>query len=458
MSRSETTCSRRAERIGLAVRMRRLSWADMTLRTLGTLLLLSTALGCHDIDGLSSGGDAAQPVDQAGPADLAHAVTVDAGTFSADVTLGQLQPQVERQPGGNVLATPIVVAVTYDDDAYRADAEAFFAQFAASKAWAKQTAEYGVGPLTVGTPRHLGLAPATLDDGVVQSLLATNLANAAAPWGAADSHVAYQFFVPQATAFSDGDGLKFKGQPCCQSYGGYHGETVVNGVDVSYAIICECAASGGPTTPLEDITTTASHELVEAVTDPFSSTPAFTNPSDDFFGFTLVTEGEVGDMCEFATTVDWKPADMSYTIQRSWSNAAAAAGHDPCVGDGDGPYYEAIPYLPDHVDVGQGEMVKSFNIAVGATAELTVRVFSDVPGGSVMLDVKDVYAEFSGSPALLTFEVPPGPFPVGSDVKVKVKVVSQDLQNLGAYEPFVIGTTSASGGNQTYYYGIIGQP
>ena len=462
MSRSETACSRLAERIAFPAPDARLRWVDMKIRSFAPLLVLSTALGCHHGNGLGASGDAAQPGDMAEAVDLAGPgpATTDASTFPADVTLGQLQPQVVRQSPDGILATPTVVAVTYDNDPYRMDAEKFFTEYAASTAWAAQTAEYGVGPLTVGAPRHLtGNAPATLSDGDVQKLLATNLASAAAPWGAANSNVTYQFFIPQAVKFDDGAGNpNQKGQPCCQSYGGYHSDTSVNGVDVSYAIVCECGPSGGPTTPLEDITTTCNHELVEAVIDPFYGAPGYTNPSDDFFGFTLVTEGEVGDMCEFATTVDWKPADMSYTIQRTWSNKAAAAGHDPCVGDGETPYYEAIPFLPNTVDVGQGQMVKSLNIPVGTTGTMTVRVFSDVPGGSVTLRVDDIYSQFTGNAALLEFVVPPGPFLSGTDVQIQVTVKAQSIADLGGpFEPFTLATAPVVGGSETYYYGIIGQ-
>ncbi|MEO6954235.1 MAG: hypothetical protein ABI321_20705 [Polyangia bacterium] len=431
----------------------------MKIRSVASLLFLFTALGCHS-EGLDSSFDAAQPVDMAEAVDLSGPTTPDEGTFPAHVTLGQLQPQVIRQNKEGVMATPTVVAVTYDNDTYRADAETFFTQYAASTAWATQTAEYGVGPLTVGTPQHLaGDAPASLSDGAVQELLRMNLASATAPWGAADSNVAYQFFIPQSVKFDDGNGNAHQqGNACCASYGGYHSDTRVNGVDISYAIICECGPNGGPTTPLQDITTTSNHELVEAVTDPFSGTPGYTNPSDDFFGFSLVTEGEVADMCEFATTAEWKPTDMDYTIQRTWSNLAAAAGHDPCVGDGATPYFEAIPYLPDTVDIGQGEKVKSLNIAVGTTGSMTVRVFSDVPGGSVTLRVDDVYAEFTGGAALLGFVVPPGPFLAGTDVQIQVTVKAQDLKDLGGpFEPFALATTPVGGGSETYYYGIIGQ-
>ena len=87
---------------------------------------------------------------------------------------------------------------------------------------------------------------------------------------------------------------------------------------------------------------------------------------------------------------------------------------------------------------------------------MTVRVLSDAPGGAVTLDAQAI--PYGEAPTHLTFELPPGPFTVGTDVSVKVTVGEDKGSSLGRFEVFQLGTTPVGGGATTYYYGIIGQP
>ncbi len=137
---------------------------------------------------------------------------------------------------------------------------------------------------------------------------------------------------------------------------------------------------------LQGLTITAGHETLEASTDPrveFVEKRGWSEVDDAHAAFEFVTEGELADLCEFASTSDWvSPPDMDYSIQRTWSNAAAAAGHDPCVGDPTTPYYQAIPDDPDVGTVdyeGFQQPTGGTKIAIGATGTVNLTVYSDTP-------------------------------------------------------------------------------
>ncbi|HEX3344956.1 MAG TPA: hypothetical protein VHS09_10305, partial [Polyangiaceae bacterium] len=82
-------------------------------------------------DGGEEGGDAS---DEAPSAPAYPAFTVDA-------------PQIRKNQGG-VLASPVVVTVTWPGDANAAAYEGFGDAVGTSSYWSATTAEYGVGPAT----------------------------------------------------------------------------------------------------------------------------------------------------------------------------------------------------------------------------------------------------------------------------------------------------------------------
>src|SRR5437870_3626660 len=150
----------------------------MRAPTYSVLLLVVACSSSHNAGpDASSGGKADGPMDSG-------------GSGSAD--LGSLMPQEIAGNKTAVMATPSVVAITYDNDPNRTDVEAFYHQYAASPAWATQTSEYGVGALTVGTARHLTGAAATTDTAIRQ-LLMTNLTGATPAWGAPSLNTVYSF-------------------------------------------------------------------------------------------------------------------------------------------------------------------------------------------------------------------------------------------------------------------------
>lgn len=342
-----------------------------------------------------------------------------------------------------VMAAPKITALTYDTDTNRAEIEAFLPAFAQSVAWSSTTKEYGVGALAVSAPIHLaGSAPAAMKDSDAHAIL-----KAQAPL---DPSTIYTLFLPKGTIIDDGSGAK-----CCTDYDGYHGDYTTGGVSAVYSIVCVCPGFDGKgVTDLQQVTVAAAHEAIEAATDPHNKSPGYSQPDDAHIAWSLVTGGETADMCSFADTTYWIPSDMKYMVQRSWSNASALAGHDPCVGDPTSIYYNTIPVLPDSVTLTDyGVTSKSIKIAKGATGTLKLHLYSDSPSaGEFNVAVDD----FSQS-GYITVKNPTGTFKSGDEVSVDITVVGPDPKYTNA-EIFQVTTTPANGkGPSTYYWGLVSQ-
>ena len=389
--------------------------------------------------------------------------SVDASGGSADAAIdapvlgafGDRMPQIVGGAGGaGIIAAPKVIAITYANDPLRADYEQFFTQYAASAAWTAQAAEYGIGALTVGNPGRLAAnAPATLTENeLIANVLKPNLTGANPAWGAPDANTLYEVSIPAALAYDDGTGAK-----CCQDYYGYHYDAKINNVDVPFAINCACADS---LTALQNLTETANHETLEAASDPLGV--GFAQADDDHAGWTYTTDGEIGDLCEYADTASFlMPTGMTYAIQRTWSNAEARAGHDPCVPGAKADYYQTIPDAFDTGNVtifGSPSSTHLTKIAKGATGTITLHVYANGSyTGPFKVTLEDWNSQFQG-PALLTFVQPTGTFMAGDTVTVQTTVVNTDSQLGNAAEAYQINTKPTTGGGATtYFYGLVGQ-
>jgi hypothetical protein len=300
----------------------------------------------------------------------------DAAALDAPVGTAQPAPQVPDL-GGAVIATPKIQLIAYSEDPMLTAAGAFITQLGSTTEWATQTSEYAVGAFTqLPTIAIDGTPPASLDDNSgnptpFEQTLATNLSGTSPAWGAADPNTIYVFLLPLGTNISSGGN-------CCTDFLGYHYDAPVGSISVPYAIVCDCAPQAGdPTTALEYVTTTESHEMVEAATDPFpDSNPAYAQTDDADFIWTYVTGGEVADMCEYNTDSNYAPPGATYELQRSWSNTAAVAGTNPCVPvPATGPYFNSYAIYSDAIsvsDYGSPVQTTGVKIAVGDTRTIDV--------------------------------------------------------------------------------------
>jgi hypothetical protein len=169
------------------------------------------------------------------------------------------------------------------------------------------------------------------------------------------------------------------------SFGGYHGNVSVNNKLVAYAVIPTCATSG-TLSGVNVTTSTLTHELIEAATDPFpnSNTPAYASVDDNHMIWSSALGGaEVGDMCAQFTESFYVPTELQpYFVQRTWSDVAAKAAHDPCVpAPANTPYFNSMPLLDSITTTGGGgtTQTQGVQIAVGSSKTIEVDLFSDGP-------------------------------------------------------------------------------
>ena len=375
-------------------------------------------------------------------------------------------PQVVNTTAGAVLSAPKVQLIGYAADTYLPDIEKQLTELTQTQTWSEQTSEYGVGPLTIlPTITIAGTPPATLDDNSgnvtpFEKTLATNTSGANPVWGPADKSTIYLFVLPQGTQVNSG-GL------CCDpnaGYFGYHWEAPVGSIYVPYAVVCNCPNFvTPPLTALDDLTTTVTHELAEASTNPYvNSNPAFQQVDDNHAIWGVGTfGGEVADMCQNNADANYTPPGSTYMVQRSWSNAAAKAGTNPCVPvPATGPYFNSYPTLPDMVSLSGSTWspaitTEGVKIAIGGTRTIDVVLHGDgTTSGPWTVSVQDLTlytGDASTAATQLSLDKTSGM--EGDVLHLTIKVLRSDA-TLGG-EGFVLSSTLGTQNN--LWYGAIGQ-
>ena len=115
--------------------------------------------------------------------------------------------------------------------------------------------------------------------------------------------------------FSKDIQITIEGMTSCFSFGGYHnGFTSAKYGDIFYGVMPECSRTGSGS--FQSITFVASHELIEAVTDPFptpGSSPAYPQ------AWNAADGNEIADLCRNSTIFKGPKAD--YNISMEWSNS-----------------------------------------------------------------------------------------------------------------------------------------
>jgi hypothetical protein len=170
-----------------------------------------------------------------------------------------------------------------------------------------QLAEYSVPGKTIGRGSFIGTVTITkptpshsITDAAIQKMLQHELkSNSSVP--KPDTNILYFIYLPPGTAVVQG------GSRSCQAFCGYHD---IFGSGIHYAVMPfpNCAGCLGGMSNLDALTSTSSHELCEAITDPVPGQGWY----DD-------THGEVGDICA------WQTKKLgNYTVQLEWSNKDAS--------------------------------------------------------------------------------------------------------------------------------------
>ncbi|HEX8108421.1 MAG TPA: hypothetical protein VF516_11870 [Kofleriaceae bacterium] len=250
--------------------------------------------------------------------------------------------------GGPVMAHVQLVPIFYANDT-DADALTRFSQWIVSSQWLKTVgADYGVDTGSVlGVVHQPGPAPATIDDSDIVALLYAGLANGSLPKPAGGlASALYMIWFPASTTVTAGL------DKSCDVFGGYHNSVRQGGVELSYAVIAACSGFVDGLSDLEDREVVASHELIEAATDPLPDNhPSFQldDPTSSWFGFGT----EVGDLCQRGDTTEIV-RESGFVAQRSWSTSAAAAEHDPCVPGATADYFNLAVQTPGVLRIAPG--------------------------------------------------------------------------------------------------------
>jgi hypothetical protein len=212
--------------------------------------------------------------------------------------------------GGPLLANVEVVALywgaRWQDEPLatllgRVDA---FLDFVLTSELLDQLGEYSVPAIAIGHGRRV--ASSVLDNvptstSISDHQLRDELQVALPSLPAPSANRLYSIFLPPNVA------VAMNGAESCQNFCGYH--DAIDG-EIFYAVLPYpgCGGCVGNLAEFDALTSTASHELAEAITDPVPGTGWY----DD-------TNGEVGDICA------WKTKRLGdYVVQLEWSNNAGA--------------------------------------------------------------------------------------------------------------------------------------
>jgi hypothetical protein len=206
-------------------------------------------------------------------------------------------------------------------------------------------ADYGVGVGTHLAAVTLGFAaPAHTTETAVGQLLLDlildgGLPPPALPDGGGNPMAVYMVQLPASSS------VTFGGGPVCgsvgdgTSIGGFHWSASGDHLKFPFAVVPSC-----PGETADEITEAASHELIEAATDPFPNNGWILADGSPW----SYLPGEVGDLCNLETTVEG-----TTTLQRIYSNSAAQSGGSPCVPAPASPYY-GVTASPSTATVAAG--------------------------------------------------------------------------------------------------------
>jgi hypothetical protein len=166
-----------------------------------------------------------------------------------------------------------------------------------------QLSEYSVSGMSIGQGRRTGsvtlthpLPRRTVTDGALQHMIMNQIGSGGLP--SPNQDTLYFVYLPPGVTSVMGGGAS------CSSYCGYHND--ING-QVFYALMPypDCDGCKGGLAEFDALTSTSSHELCEAITDPI--------PGQGWYD---EVNGEIGDICA------WKTKQVgSFTVQLEWSNA-----------------------------------------------------------------------------------------------------------------------------------------
>jgi hypothetical protein len=310
--------------------------------------------------------------------------SVDAGDGgSADAAFTPLGFPKVVNGGAPQMNAPKLVTVTFMGDTMASQLQSFGQGISATTWWDYVLADYcqndaGTCPAqaAVSSPQTVAAGasyvdtatgdPAQLPTGgtPIWDLISSEIESGTVP--PPDFDTMYILYFPSTTT------VNLDGSNGCSnsfaSWDGYHNQMTYTPeagapIPVAYSIVMEC-----PGYMVSDVTFTATHEIVETITDGYYDSSGnggwYLDLNDvNTWGWNDVQGGgEVGDLCqdELGLGLDVTMAG-SFTAQRIWSVSRAAQGKNPCVPVPSGEvYFSAAPEKAMFVmDVGETRVFRA---------------------------------------------------------------------------------------------------
>ncbi len=419
-----------------------------------------------------------------GPTSSASSGSEGNAVAAPDAGSSTAEPQPEAAPfpavapsapavqnaGGTLLSSPRIVPVFFAGET-RADAlDDAISKYVASSAWTASTREYGVGAATVAAAVHVTEAlPTQMTTPDLGSWIAMHLDGSHPEWGPSDDATiatsVYVLYPPPSTRLlaPQEDASDPMAASLCDSLydlTGWHWQTTPApgpAPPIAFAVVGACS-SDATVSVLGAMTATTSHELVEATTDPrFLTAPAYASVDDAHaFWMEVTGGGELADLCNLDASDFVTPLDVGYLVQRTWSNAAAAAGHDPCVPAPAVPYFGVDADAPDvfHDPFAEAD-VHGVAIPEGQSRTIDVHLFSDAPTGDWLVTALDPQAQ-AGGPPMLAFSLDRATGNNGDVLRLTITPLAGGRGTTALYELDSTSTAGAVSGSGVHrFFGEI---
>ncbi|MBS2031075.1 MAG: hypothetical protein JST54_24450 [Deltaproteobacteria bacterium] len=378
------------------------------MRVLAVAIVALGLLACSGSPTPDGGATDAGPVDaggvdagvDAGPSDAGW-WPLDAGANDAghrvDAGPPEIPPDAELQlpdHGGPRLARAELVTLTFAGFPFESELEAF-GDFLPGSHWVHEVGdEYGV--TVVGHAQYTapGIAPSGVDYGDIHDLVLAGIDAGlwpAQPGDAGGTPIWMVIYPPGTAPAGIGQGEHFE----FDDDGGAWVASYITQYGTPQA------------TDYEDL---ISHEVVEALTDPYiQSAPALIQfPLEGIWS--NGSGEEVGDLCEDAPPV----LESGFQLTRAWSNAASMDGGDPCQPLSSEVFAKVLaPTTPVLASADQDAYVTLQGVEVGSSAPFAVSVMESgaqdfrptldhptvAPGGALQLTLRVPYNAQSGTRA-----------------------------------------------------------
>jgi hypothetical protein len=340
--------------------------------------------------------------------------------------------------GGPVIPQIEIVPVYFGDDPLQADLEDFNTWIVGSDYWKTVGADYGVLPGSRLPAVHFASVPATnTSDTDIAAWVSARVADGSLP--KPSGQTVFGLFYPSGVTIMADGGTSTS----CTGFAGLHQSvSMANSVylgEVPFVIIPRCSFSAGD--ELIIATDVASHEYIEAATDPFSEDPAWFldgKVGQPLEAWQMLNGLEVADLCE---NQSYDVVD-GFTVQDIWSNSAAQSGNNPCQ-----------PSDPKHPFFMVSADDTIYHAQAGATVTVHAVAWSNMPAPDWSIGVDWGYvpgSNFNGHATLsrttvnngddltATITVPSSPTVVGGRSVYRFTIDSIDPINPNFYHPWPV--------------------